>query len=175
MPSEIYNELVMDDPADAQSYLRISQIYRQQRDFTKAREANDKAKAIEPNSIEIRYNEVNILEAEDRITEATKLLKDILDSTAKRKLQPGRARNRVALLERLAGLYRSMDQTDPAIDAYRQIGRRRPHTCPAFLGASHRHLSHWQGIRQGPAGSRRRHQKMARRPHDPHDPGFPAG
>ena len=27
----------------------------------------------------------------------------------------------MALLERLAGLYRSVDQTDPAIDAYRQM------------------------------------------------------
>ncbi len=118
---EVYNELVMDDPADAQSYLRISQIYRQERDFTKAREANDKAKAVEPNSIEIRYNEVNILEAEDRTTEATQLLKDILESTTKRNYNQAERGNRTALLERLAGLYRSMDQTDQAIDAYRQM------------------------------------------------------
>ena len=117
----VYTQLVKDDPADAQSYLRMSQIYRQQRDFAKAREANDKAKAIEPNSIEIRYNEVNILEAEDRTGEATKLLKDILESTTKRNYNQAERANRVALLERLAGLYRSVDQTGPAIDAYRQI------------------------------------------------------
>jgi tetratricopeptide (TPR) repeat protein len=117
----VYNQLVKDDPADAQSYLRMSQIYRQQRDFSKAREANDKAKAIEPNSIEIRYNEVNILEAEDRTGEATKLLKDILESTTKRNYNQAERANRVALLERLAGLYRSVDQTGPAIDAYRQM------------------------------------------------------
>jgi tetratricopeptide (TPR) repeat protein len=118
---EVYNQLVMDDPADSQSYLRISQIYRQERDFAKAREANDKAKAVEPNSIEIRYNEVNILEAEDRTGEATQLLKEILDSTTKRNYNQAERGNRTALLERLAGLYRSMDQTDRAIDAYRQI------------------------------------------------------
>ncbi len=118
---EVYNQLVMDDPADSQSYLRISQIYRQERDFAKAREANDKAKAVEPNSIEIRYNEVNILEAEDRTGEATQLLKEILDSTTKRNYNQAERGNRTALLERLAGLYRSMDQTDQAIDAYRQI------------------------------------------------------
>ena len=118
----VYSELVADDPADAQSYLRISQIYRQQRDFPKAREANDKAKAVEPNSIEIRYNEVNILEAEDRTAEATKLLKDILDSTTKRNYNQAERDNRRALLERLARLYMSMDQTDQAIDTFRQIG-----------------------------------------------------
>src|SRR4029078_11591189 len=117
----IYNGLVADDPADAQSYLRISQIYRQQRDFAKASEANDKAKAAEPNSIEIRYNEVNILEAEDRVPEATKRLKAILDSTAKKSYKHAERANRLALVERLAGLYRSVDQVEPAIDAYREM------------------------------------------------------
>jgi len=126
----VYGELVADDPADAQSYLRISQIYRQQRDFAKAREASDKAKAIEPNSIEIRYNEVNILEAEDRTTEATQLLKEILDSTTKRNYNQAERANRTALLERLAGLYRSMDQTDPAVDTYRQIADVDPSLAP---------------------------------------------
>lgn len=123
---EIYNSLVADDPADAQSYLRMSQIYRQLRDFPKARAANDKAKGIEPNSIEIRYNEVNILEAEDRTSEATQTLKDILDSTAKKSYNQAERANRVALLERLAGLYRSVEQTDPAIDAYRQMAEVDP-------------------------------------------------
>ena len=118
---DIYNALVTEDPADAQSYLRMSQIHRQLRDFPKARAANDKAKAIEPTSIEIRYNEVNILEAEDRTAEATQTLKDILDTTAKKSYNQAERANRVALLERLAGLYRSVERTDPAIDTYRQI------------------------------------------------------
>jgi len=122
----VYEELVKEEPADAQSYLRMSQIYRQTRDFAKAREANDKAKAVEPNSIEVRYNEVNILEAEDRTAEATQLLKEILDSTAKKNYNQAERGNRVALLERLAGLYRSVDQTDPAVDIYRQIAEVDP-------------------------------------------------
>jgi len=122
----VYEELVKEEPADAQSYLRMSQIYRQIRDFAKAREANDKAKAVEPNSIEVRYNEVNILEAEDRTGEATQLLKEILDSTAKKNYNQAERGNRVALLERLAGLYRSVDQTGPAVDVYRQIAEVDP-------------------------------------------------
>jgi len=122
----VFNELVADDPADSQSFLRISQIYRQERDFNKAREANDKAKALEPNSVEIRYNEVNILEAEDRTAEATKLLKDILTSTAKRNYNQAERGNRVALLDRLAALYRGSDQTEQAVDAYRQLAEVDP-------------------------------------------------
>ena len=117
----VYAELADDDPEDATSYLRMSQIYRERHDFAKAREAGDKAKAIEPNSVEIRYNEVAILEAEDRVPEAAKLLTDILSSTAKKGYTQAERASRIALLERLAALYRSVEQTDPAIDAYRQM------------------------------------------------------
>ena len=122
----VYEQLVKDDPADAQSYLRISQIHRQQRDFTKAREASDKAKALQPNSVEVRYNEVNILEAEDKIDEATRTLKDILTTTAKRNYNPSERASRVALLERLAALYRGNDQTELAVETYRKLAELDP-------------------------------------------------
>ena len=117
----VYQELAADDPADATAHLRMSQIYRQRREFALARAASEKAKALEPNSIEVRYNEVNILEAEDRIPEATNLLKDILSTTAKRNYNQGERAYRVALLERLASLYKSVDQTEPAVEAFRQM------------------------------------------------------
>lgn len=47
-----------DEPKDVESLLRVSQIYRQQRKFDKAREASDKAKKLAPDSVEIVYNEV---------------------------------------------------------------------------------------------------------------------
>jgi tetratricopeptide (TPR) repeat protein len=117
----VYQELATDDPSDATAHLRMSQIYRQKREFALARASSDKAKALEPNSMEVRYNEVNILEAEDRIPEATQLLKDILSTTAKRNYNQGERSYRVALLERLAALYRSVDQTEPAVEAFRQM------------------------------------------------------
>jgi tetratricopeptide (TPR) repeat protein len=122
----VYEQLVKDDPADAQSFLRISQIHRQQRDFTKAREASDKAKALQPNSVEVRYNEVNILEAEEKIDEATRTLKDVLATTAKRNYNPSERANRAALLERLAGLYRGNEQTELAVETYRQLAELDP-------------------------------------------------
>lgn len=118
----LYKEMVADDPTDAQSYLGMSRIYRQQRDFAQAHQASEKAKALEPNSIEIRYNDVNILEAEGHIPEAAQALKDILAGTSKRNYNQAERNNRAALLEHLAMLYRSLDQTDAAVDAYRQMG-----------------------------------------------------
>lgn len=123
---KIYSDMVTEDPNDSQSILRISQIYRQQKDFAKAREANDQAKALDANSVEVRYNEVNILEAEDRTQEAAQQLKELLASTVKRTYNQAERTNRVALLNHLATLYRSMDQTGPAVDAYRQMAEVNP-------------------------------------------------
>jgi len=118
---QIYEALVADDPTDAQSYLRISQIYSRQRKFNDARTASDKALAIDPANLEIRYNQVSILEAEGKTQQAIQTLKDILDSTSKRTYTRPERSMRVVLLERLAALYQSGEQTDLAVDAFRQI------------------------------------------------------
>ncbi len=118
---KVYQDMVSEEPSDAESYLRISNIYTQLRDFTKAREAADKARAIEPNNLEVRYNEVSILESEGKMPEAVKRLKEILDTTAKKNYSREERENRILLLQRLAGLYRITDQTEPAVDSLRQI------------------------------------------------------
>ena len=72
----MYSEIVADDAKDWQSQLRISQIYRQKKDFVKAREASAKAIAIEPKNLEVQYNEINILDAEGKTNEAIAALKE---------------------------------------------------------------------------------------------------
>jgi tetratricopeptide (TPR) repeat protein len=101
--------------------LRLSQIYRQKRDFVKAKEAADKAKEIDPDNLEIRYNEVKLLESEGKAREAIQLLKDIVDSTSKKTYTADERRNRAALLEELGFLYRNGEQYNDAIDAFRQM------------------------------------------------------
>ena len=44
----------------------MSQIYRNTHDLAKAQAMSDKAKALEPDNLEVRYNEVGILEAEGK-------------------------------------------------------------------------------------------------------------
>ncbi len=118
---KVYQELVTEEPNDAESYLRMSNIYTQLRDFAKAREAEDKARAIEPNNLDVRYNEVTILEAEGKTTDAIARLKEILDTTAKKNYSKDEKGNRMELLDRLWTLYRLSDQTEPAVETLRQI------------------------------------------------------
>jgi tetratricopeptide (TPR) repeat protein len=118
---DVYQDLVKEEPNDAESYLRMSNIYTELRDFAKARQAQDKARAIEPNNLDVRYNEVSILQAEGKTPEAIDRLKEILDTTAKKNYNKDERGNRIELLDRLWTLYRMNDQTEPAVEALRQI------------------------------------------------------
>ncbi len=118
---KLYQDIVAEDAKDTQSLLRISQIYRQKKDFAKAREAAEKAKQLDPNNLEILYNDVNLLEAEGKIPDAVRTLKGILDTTAKKTYSASEKNNRTLLLERLGYLYRTVEQYPQAIEVFRQI------------------------------------------------------
>ena len=123
---QTYQDLVSEDPNDAQSYLRISQIYRQQKDFPKAKEAADKARAIDPMNPEVRLNDVFILQSEGKTPEAIQTLKDLLANTQKRNYTAGEKQTRAQLLMQLSALYREADQTELAVDALRQAAEVDP-------------------------------------------------
>jgi tetratricopeptide (TPR) repeat protein len=116
-----YQELADANPRDAQPYLGMSQIYREQRNFDLARKMSDKAKQLEPDNLKVRYNEVALLQDEGKTTEAIATLKSILDSTSRRNYDLEQRANRAKMLEQLGFLYRNSDQYDQAVDAYRQI------------------------------------------------------
>lgn len=118
---KLYQEMVSDDPKDVQSQLRISQIYRQKGDFANAQAASDKAKALDPDNLEIRYNEVNLLEAEGKLPDAISALKSMLDATAKNVYSDSEKSNRLVLMERLGSLYRSNEQYPEAVATFQQM------------------------------------------------------
>ncbi len=124
--ARFYEELAQAQPRDPQYPLRLSQIYRQQRDLAKAREAHQRAQALDPNSLEVQYNEVNLLEAEGRFGEAIARLRRILDSTARVAYGPPEKANRVILLERLGLMYRAGEQPEEAVAAFRQMAELDP-------------------------------------------------
>ncbi len=116
-----YKELAQANPQDPQAYLGMSQVYREKRDFANARQMNNKAHQLDPDNLEIRYNEVGLLEDEGKIPEAIAALKNILDTTARRTYNPAERGYRAKMLEQLGLLYRSNEQYDQAVDVFRQI------------------------------------------------------
>ncbi|MGH9721219.1 MAG: tetratricopeptide repeat protein [Bryobacteraceae bacterium] len=125
-----YQELAEDETKDPTTFLRISEIYRQKRNFTKAREALAKAKEIDANSLEVRYDEVNLFEAEAKFDEAVKLLRGMLTETAKKSYNNQEKANRAMLLERLATLHRTAQQPARAVEALREIAELAPEAAP---------------------------------------------
>ncbi|HBY64774.1 MAG TPA: hypothetical protein DEH78_33565 [Solibacterales bacterium] len=123
---KVYQELVEDDPKDTQSWLRLSQIYRQQRKFDRARETSAKARALAPNDVEVRFNDVSVLEAEGKTQEAIATLKQVLTETAKKNYTAAEKNNRAILLERLANMYRGAEQVDPAVEVFRSVAELDP-------------------------------------------------
>ena len=121
-----YTELAADDSTDAQSQLRIAEIYRRKKVFDKAHDALAKAKAADKNSLEARYEEVNLLDAEGKEEEAIAILKTMLEETAKRSYTTGEKASRFMLIERLAELYTDGRQYAKAVEALRQIAEIDP-------------------------------------------------
>ena len=116
-----YDQVADEDPKDPQVQLRISEIYREKRDFEKSRAALAKAKQIDPDGVEVRYDEVNLLEAEGKTEQAITGLKGILDQTAKKSYTPAEKANRSMLLERLGVLYASANQFQQAVDTFQLV------------------------------------------------------
>jgi len=121
-----YKELAHDSPDDAQPYLGLSQIYRDQKKLDLARQAEDKAKTLDPQNLEVRYNDVVLLGEEGKQQDAINELKSILDASGKRNYTPGQMQARARMLEQLGLLYRNTEQYDQSADAFRQLGNLDP-------------------------------------------------
>ncbi|MEO8596379.1 MAG: tetratricopeptide repeat protein [Candidatus Solibacter sp.] len=116
----IFQKLADDDPTNLQPRLRIAEIYRVKRDFTKAADALKKAKALNPQDMEVRYEEVRLLEAQAKYGEAITQLKTLVDETARPKYSASETAARGALLAELASLYRTNAQYTEAVETYRK-------------------------------------------------------
>ncbi len=117
---QIFERLAGEDPSNPQPRLRIAEIYRVKRDFAKAAEALQKAKALNPGDMEVRYEEVRLLEAQSKHTEAIGLLKGLVEETARPKYSAAEGAARGQLLEELASLYRTAGQYTESVDAFRK-------------------------------------------------------
>lgn len=121
-----YQDLADSNPQDAQPLLGMARIYEEQKKFAQAHQMIDKAKSLDPDDIEARYNEVLLFESEGKAGDAIAALKSILDATGKRNYDREQRSVRARMLEKLGDLYRTNDQYDQAVQAFREIGTLDP-------------------------------------------------
>ncbi|MGD0580320.1 MAG: tetratricopeptide repeat protein, partial [Bryobacteraceae bacterium] len=118
---KVFQEIAAEEPSNLGAALKLSEIYRQKRDFAKAHEYADKASELDPANLEVQFNQVSLLEAEGKPAEAIRTLKEVLGGMSKKPASPGDRTSRTFLLERLGILYRMNDQTEQAVAAFREI------------------------------------------------------
>lgn len=116
-----YQEMAASNPQDAQPYLGMAQIYLEQKNFAQAHKMIDKAKGLDPDNIEVRYDEVLLLENEGKTADAIAALKSIVDATGRRNYDSEQRGVRARMLEKLGDLYQANEQYDQAVNAFREI------------------------------------------------------
>ncbi len=123
-----YQDMAQANAQDAAPYLGMAQIYRDQKKLDLARQSLEKAKQLDPDNIEIQYDEVQLLQDEGRTSDAIAGLKGILDKTARREYDAQQKQLRERMLEQLGVLYRTNQQYDLSADTFRQIAALDPAT-----------------------------------------------
>jgi tetratricopeptide (TPR) repeat protein len=131
---KLYNQIASEDPKDAQTQLRIAEIYRQKREYDKARQALDKARQLDSENLDVRYEEVNLLADQGKTDEAIKSLKSMLDDMVKKNYSASEKGNRLMLLERLSQLYRSGKKYSEAMEVFKQMSDLDPENNAVKLG-----------------------------------------
>ena len=120
-----FQDMAGGNPQDPVPYLGMAQIYRDQRKYDKAQDAVAKAKAIDPENLDVRLEEARLLDAEGKIGQAITVLKTVIDS-ANRRAGGTSPQARADLLESLGALYRSDQQYDHAVETFHQAATLNP-------------------------------------------------
>jgi tetratricopeptide (TPR) repeat protein len=118
-----FKVIVEADPSDAQTYMRMAEIYRRSGKYDEASDALNKASAIVPESLELKYNIAVIDEAQGKYDDAIALLNQLLQKTehANGEYDASEKNNRAIFLERLGTVYREANTPQMSIDTFRRM------------------------------------------------------
>jgi tetratricopeptide (TPR) repeat protein len=120
----VYQKLSDMLPDDADTYLRIAQIYRELHQLDKAEENLVKARQYAPGSLEVMYNEAMIYESQGRFEDAIRVLSDAVTGVkAQSKVLPSRRRSLAILYQQLGMLYRDTQNFQAAVYTFQELGR----------------------------------------------------
>ena len=120
---EQYKVIADANPEDAQTYVRIAEIYRKQGKFDLALESLKKAESMVQDSVEVPYSMAAVYQAQGRFDEASQLLQNLLKKTEKTdgNYNQSERNNRAVFLERLGSVYRDQGNTQLAVDTFRKL------------------------------------------------------
>lgn len=116
-----FQDLAQANPQEPLPYIGMAQIYREQKKYDKAEETIGKARAIDPENLDIRLEEARLSEAQGKTGDAIAILKGVIDTAGKRASgNNNQPQMRAELLDSLGSLYRSDKQYDRAVETFHQ-------------------------------------------------------
>jgi tetratricopeptide (TPR) repeat protein len=120
---EQYKVITASNPEDAQTYVRMGEIYRKEGKYDLALSNFEKAQSMVPDLVETSYDIATVYEIQGRYDDATKLLEDLLTKTEHPdgNYSQGDKNNRAVFLERLGTIYRDNNNDAAAITAFRKM------------------------------------------------------
>ena len=120
---EQYKVIADANPEDAQTYVRIGEIYRKQGRYDLALDSLKKAETMVPDSLEAPYDIAAIYQAQGRYDEAIPIMLELLKKSEKPegKYSNGERSNRAVFLERLGSIYRDQGNNQTANETFRKI------------------------------------------------------
>ena len=121
----VYQAIVVADPSDVESQIKISEIQRRQGHYEDALATLTKAKTAStspaPDNLELSFNEAVLYDSLGRYDDSIAVLKNVLASTHRSAYSDPEKSNRAIFLDRLGVVYREQNKTSEAIDAYKQM------------------------------------------------------
>ena len=120
---EQYKIIAESNPEDAQTYLRMAEIYRRNGKFDLALENLKKAESMVQDSMEVPYNIAAVYQAQGRYDEAVEILQDLVKKTDKpdNSYSQSEKNNRAVFLERLGTVYRDNNNEQLALETFRKM------------------------------------------------------
>jgi tetratricopeptide (TPR) repeat protein len=121
---EQYKVIADSNPEDAQTYVRMAEIYRRQAKYDLALESLKRADTLVPDTMDVPYSMAAVYQAQGRYDDAIKLLQDLLKKSEKTN-EAGTSQadrnNRSIFLERLGMIYREQENYTAAVDTFRRM------------------------------------------------------
>jgi tetratricopeptide (TPR) repeat protein len=117
---KVYQQLAASNPREPGFQLQVARLYRFKHDFLAAEKALATALLLDQDNVEVRDEQVFLLDAEGKTDEAIAAMKSVLDSLPSRSYGGRDAKVRAELTFHLAVVYREAKQYPAAIDAFRQ-------------------------------------------------------
>jgi tetratricopeptide (TPR) repeat protein len=120
---EQYKVIADSNPEDAQTYVRMAEIYRRQAKYDLALENLKRADTLVPDTMDVPYSMASVYQAQGRYDDAIKLLQDLLKRTDKSEVGSSQAdrNNRAIFIERLGMVYREQENYTAAVETFRKM------------------------------------------------------